>query len=119
VADGWGKPLRHAKLTLGLSNSALPVTLTETDVVRIAALARLNVAPADRAALARELSSIIDWMASLSSVDTGGVEPLAHPLELTARLRPDVVTEQEQREELLRIAPRVEAHLFLVPKVIE
>ena len=95
------------------------MALTESEVDRIATLARLNPPTAERAALARELSAILGWMDTLGSVDTAVVEPLAHPLELTARLRPDTVTESNQRERLLAIAPRVEDHLFLVPKVID
>ncbi|HZC02679.1 MAG TPA: Asp-tRNA(Asn)/Glu-tRNA(Gln) amidotransferase subunit GatC, partial [Gammaproteobacteria bacterium] len=51
--------------------------------------------------------------------DTTDIEPLAHPLELTTRLREDRIIEQNQRERFQRIAPRVEAGLYLVPKVIE
>jgi aspartyl-tRNA(Asn)/glutamyl-tRNA(Gln) amidotransferase subunit C len=52
-------------------------------------------------------------------VDTTGVEPLAHPLEATQRLRPDIVTETDNRENFQQVAPQTEAGLYLVPKVIE
>ena len=55
----------------------------------------------------------------MDEIDTSAVEPLAHPLDLTARLRPDVVTESDQRELFQTIAPQVERGLYLVPKVIE
>jgi aspartyl-tRNA(Asn)/glutamyl-tRNA(Gln) amidotransferase subunit C len=44
---------------------------------------------------------------------------MAHPLEQIQRLRPDLPTEPDQRQHFQRIAPRVEAGLYLVPKVIE
>ena len=55
----------------------------------------------------------------MQAVDTSGIEPLAHPLEATQRLRADTVTEQNQRDAYQAVAPAVENGLFLVPKVIE
>lgn len=55
----------------------------------------------------------------MDEVDTRSVEPLAHPLDLSARLRPDQVTESDQRDLFQSIAPEVERGLYLVPKVIE
>ena len=55
----------------------------------------------------------------MQSVNTDGVEPLSNPLEMTQRLREDVVTEGNHREEFLANAPQTEAGLFLVPKVID
>ncbi len=55
----------------------------------------------------------------MQAVDTSGVEPLAHPLEATQRLRPDAVTETDHRDAYQTIAPAVEEGLYLVPKVIE
>ena len=55
----------------------------------------------------------------MNQLDTQGVSPLAHPLELTQRLRPDQVTESNQRDALQAIAPQTQEGLYLVPKVIE
>ena len=55
----------------------------------------------------------------MNAVDTTGVAPMAHPLDMAQRLRPDEVAEPNQRERFQAIAPRVEAGLYLVPKVIE
>jgi len=59
----------------------------------------------------------------MRSVDTSGVEPLAHPVaaieDITLRLRDDVASEPNNREANQKSAPAVEAGLFLVPKVIE
>ena len=55
----------------------------------------------------------------MNAVDTSGVAPLAHPLEMAQRLRPDAVSEENQRELFQAIAPSTEAGLYLVPKVIE
>jgi len=61
----------------------------------------------------------LDFVAQMSAVDTAGVSPMAHPMDAAQRLRPDTVTETDQRERFQSIAPQVEAGLYLVPKVIE
>ena len=58
-------------------------------------------------------------MTLMADVDTAGIVPMAHPLDQVQRLRADVVTETNQREQFQAIAPQVEAGLYLVPKVIE
>jgi aspartyl-tRNA(Asn)/glutamyl-tRNA(Gln) amidotransferase subunit C len=55
----------------------------------------------------------------MDAVDTEGVEPMAHPLEMAQRLREDAVTEENRRDSYQANAPAVENGLFLVPKVIE
>ena len=95
------------------------MTLKSGDVERIAHLARLAVDEADIPLYARNLSDILDLVAQMNAVDTTQVEPMAHPLDRPQRLRPDEVTEVDQRGKFQAIAPRVEDGLYLVPKVIE
>ncbi|HYQ91419.1 MAG TPA: Asp-tRNA(Asn)/Glu-tRNA(Gln) amidotransferase subunit GatC [Candidatus Competibacteraceae bacterium] len=95
------------------------MSLGSAEVAKIAHLARLAIGEADIPAYTRNLSSILELVAQMNAVDTTGVEPLAHPLEMAQRLRPDVVSESNQRERFQAIAPSVEAGLYLVPKVIE
>ena len=92
----------------------------DTDAVkRIAHLARLGVDPGEYENYARNLSDILSFVEQLNAVDTSGVEPMAHPLEASQRLRGDEVTEADQRDRFQAVAPQVEAGLYLVPKVIE
>jgi len=95
------------------------MALDKTDVAKIAHLARLAVDDDALDLYASELSSILDLVAQMDAVDTAGVEPMAHPLHMTQRLRPDQVTESDQRTRFQRIAPATQDGLFLVPKVIE
>jgi aspartyl-tRNA(Asn)/glutamyl-tRNA(Gln) amidotransferase subunit C len=95
------------------------MSLARDDVQKIANLARLAVSESDTEALARDLSNILDLVAQMDSADTEGVEPMAHPLHMAQRLRPDEVTETDRREKYQRIAPLTEDGLYLVPKVIE
>lgn len=93
--------------------------LDKQEVEKIAHLARIALDPADIPEYARNLSNILALVEQMNAVDTGGVEPMAHPQEVHARLRPDEVTESDQRDHFQAIAPLVESGLYLVPKVIE
>ena len=95
------------------------MSLETDDVKRIAHLARLAIDAEDIPGYARNLSNILDLVEQMSSVDTDAVNPMAHPMDARQRLRPDEVTEIDQRDKFLRNAPQVEAGLFLVPRVIE
>ena len=95
------------------------MSLNSDQVQEIAHLARLAISESEVPAYARNLSAILDFVEQLSAVDTEGVTPLAHPLEMAQRLRPDQVTEVDQREAFQAIAPATEAGLYLVPRVIE
>jgi aspartyl-tRNA(Asn)/glutamyl-tRNA(Gln) amidotransferase subunit C len=95
------------------------MALNEQEVNRVALLARLALSPEESSRLAVDLSSIIGFVQQLESAVTESVEPLAHPLDLAARLRPDVVSEPDARDRFQGIAPAAEAGLYLVPKVIE
>lgn len=89
------------------------------DVEAIAHLARLTLSEADIPAYASSLSSIFELVGQLNAADTEAVDPMAHPLNMVQRLRPDEVTETDQRELFQANASQVEAGLYLVPKVIE
>ncbi|BBL69866.1 Asp-tRNA(Asn)/Glu-tRNA(Gln) amidotransferase subunit GatC [Methylogaea oryzae] len=95
------------------------MSLTADEVNKIAWLARLAIDVDKVDAYARDLSGILGFVEQMDQVDTAGVAPMAHPQDLSQRLRPDVVSETDQRELFQGIAPRVEAGLYLVPKVIE
>ena len=95
------------------------MALNRTDVEKIAHLARLQIDESDVPEYATNLSNILDLIGQMQSIDTSDVEPLAHPLDAVQRLRADIITEQDQREHLQKVAPAVENGLFLVPKVIE
>ncbi len=93
--------------------------LSRDDVQRIAELARIEV-PEDRvAAVQHSLNGILGLVEQMRAVDTAGVEPMAHAIDLTQRLREDRVTEPDQHVLFQAAAPQVEDGLYLVPKVIE
>jgi aspartyl-tRNA(Asn)/glutamyl-tRNA(Gln) amidotransferase subunit C len=95
------------------------MSLNLGDVRRIAQLARIEITEAEAEQTLRQLNDIFTLIEQLQSVDTTGIEPMAHPLGGGQRLREDVATEPENRESNMRNAPAREDGLFLVPRVIE
>ena len=93
--------------------------LTHEHVKRVTQLAQLEISADETEAIRAQLDDIIGLIAQLQAVDTQGVAPMAHVLDLGQRLRADVVTESNRRENFLAIAPQTESGLFIVPKVIE
>ena len=89
------------------------------DILDIAHLARLRLEGDEVERYAGELSAILEFVEQMNAVDTGGVTPMAHPLDMAQPLRSDAVTEPDRREEYQAHAPAVRDGLYLVPKVIE
>ena len=88
-------------------------------VQTMADLAKLHLAEEDIGDYMQSMSEILDLVEQMQSVDTTGIEPMAHPLDAVQRLREDQVTESDQRDSLQALAPEVESGLYLVPRVIE
>lgn len=99
------------------------MSLNSQDIARIANLARLELNPAESERMLSQINGFFDIVEKMRAVDTTGVEPLTHPVEVVQavalRLRDDVASEPNQREANQQSAPAVERGLFLVPKVIE
>lgn len=95
------------------------MSLLPEEVKKIAHLARLNLSESDILYYTPQLSNILDFVNHMDKIDTDPVQPLAHPLDLPQRLRPDTVSELNQRELFQSLAPEVKVGLYLVPKVIE
>jgi aspartyl-tRNA(Asn)/glutamyl-tRNA(Gln) amidotransferase subunit C len=95
------------------------VSLSKQQVQHIALLARLQLAEDQFDDVVAKLSRIVDFVDQLQQVPTDDVLPMAHPLNQSQRLRPDVVTETDERETIQENAPAVSDGFYVVPKVIE
>lgn len=95
------------------------MSLDNSEVKRIAHLARLAIDEQDIPQYAHNLSNILGLVEQMSEVPTDGVTPMAHPLDTLQRLREDKVSETNQRDHFQQVASQVENGLYLVPKVIE
>lgn len=99
------------------------MALTSLDIARVANLARLELRPDETEHTLGQLNGFFALVDQMDAVNTEGVEPLAHPAavlgQVALRLREDIVSEPNQRDETQKSAPAVERGLFLVPRVIE
>jgi aspartyl-tRNA(Asn)/glutamyl-tRNA(Gln) amidotransferase subunit C len=95
------------------------MSLTADQVAWVAHLARLDLSPADRDRMARQLSAILDYFDQLSRVNTDGVEPLAHPLTVNNVFRADEPRPSLSVDEALANAPDRRGDFFGVPAVLD
>jgi aspartyl-tRNA(Asn)/glutamyl-tRNA(Gln) amidotransferase subunit C len=95
------------------------MSLSVADVAKVAILARLRLSPDELKTFTGQLNSIVDYVAQLQELDTTGVEPLAHGIELRNVFRDDVRGPALEREQALANAPKRTQGSFLVPAVLE
>lgn len=95
------------------------MALDHSDIEQIAWLARLALQPSEIPEYGSELGNILTLVEQMNETDTTSISPLAHPLEINARLRADKITETDHRTENQAGAPETEDGYYLVPRVIE
>lgn len=95
----------------------MPVSLEDVD--HIAVLARLGLTEEERVSLRNELDAILGYVTKLQSLDTTGIEPTAHVVDLPTPLRDDVVRNEEQAEAMLANAPDRDRTFLRVPRIID
>lgn len=95
------------------------MTLSRQDIEYIAHLARLEVSESDVPAYVDKLGRIIEFIDELGQADTADMVPMAHPLDMSQRLRADEVTESDERDRYQANAPETENGVYVVPRVVE
>lgn len=95
------------------------MSLSKEQVEYIATLARLRLQDDEIADVVEKLSNIVDFVDQLQAAPTDDVVPMAHPLDMSQRLRADEIAESDQRDQVQKNAPSVEDGYYLVPRVIE
>ncbi len=94
--------------------------ISEAEIKKVASLARLHLDEQETPVHVTNLSNILELITHINAKDTSGVTPMASPfMDATLALREDCVTEPNQREQVLKLAPLTESGLYLVPQVIE
>ena len=88
-------------------------------VRRIARLARLAVDEDQVAAMEGELNALLSWVEQLQEVDVEGIPAMTSVVQQQIKMRKDVVNDGGYADDLLKSAPQVEDHFFVVPKVVE
>ena len=95
-----------------------PDQISPADVAKVAALARLELTPAELETFTGQLADILDHAADLSAIDLVGVEPLGTPVALENVLRADVPGGTLDRDEVLASAPAAEDGRFKVTSIL-
>src|SRR5581483_4246835 len=98
------------------------MSLTLEDVDKLVKLAQIDLTAEQKPKILEQLNGIFNLVEQMKAVDTTGVEPLNQPIEayqdhVALRLRDDVVTEPNRREDYQAVAPAAQDGLYLVPKV--
>ena len=92
--------------------------MNDEEIRKIAHMARIQITDQEIDQY-RGLNDILELIEKIHHLDTGDIEPMAHPLDILQPVRDDIVTESNKREQFQAIAPKTEAGLYLVPEVIE
>lgn len=95
------------------------MSLSHDQIRRIAQLARIAVRDEDAEQVGERLNRVLELIDQLQAVDTTGIEPMSHALDIVQPLREDAVADRGRRERFQAVAPAVAEGLYLVPKVIE
>ena len=93
--------------------------ITQETVQYVAALAKLTVSEEEKQKVATELDHILDYIETMNGLDTEGVEPMSHVFPVKNVFREDIVTNQDNCEELIKNAPKKKNGCFVVPKTVE
>ena len=94
------------------------MTLSESDVRKVDALARIDLSDEDARRLTTQLGDVLEYIEQLSEVDIEGVEPMAHAIEQVNVLAEDIVEPSEPRDVMLSNAPRRDEECYRVPPVL-
>ncbi len=90
-----------------------------SEIQKLANLAMLDINEETAKETASSITDVLALIDQLQAADTDGVAPMAHPLDAVQVLRADNITESDQRDTLMTVAPQTDSGLFLVPKVVE
>ena len=90
----------------------------EFKIERVAELARLNLKSEEKQKLEKDLGAILDYVKKLEALDTKGVEPTSHVLNMENVFRANEVKPSDAAEKALEHAPHADGRFFKVPKIV-
>ena len=97
----------------------LPLSINKDEIKYLSLLSRMDIDKNEIKDIEEKLTKIIDFVDQLQTISTDNIEPMAHPLNQSQRLRIDEVTETNDRENIQKNAQQIEKGMYLVPKVID
>lgn len=95
------------------------MSINKDEIKYLSLLSRMDIDKNEIKDIEEKLTKIIDFVDQLQTISTDDIEPMAHPLNQSQRLRIDEVTETNDRENIQKNAQQIEKGMYLVPKVID
>ncbi len=95
------------------------MSINKDEIKYLSLLSRMDIDKNEIKDIEEKLTKIIDFVDQLQTISTDNIEPMAHPLNQSQRLRIDEVTETNDRENIQKNAQQIEKGMYLVPKVID
>ena len=95
------------------------MSINKDEIKYLSLLSRMDIDKNEIKDIEEKLTKIIDFVDQLQTISTDDIEPMAHPLNQSQRLRMDEVTEINDRENIQKNSQQIEKGMYLVPKVID
>ncbi len=95
------------------------MSIKKSEIAYISSLSKLKMEDIEIDNFTRQISDILEMIQQLEKINTDDIEPMAHPLNMSQRLRMDLVTEENQRDLYQENAVEFEQGFYKVPKVID
>ncbi len=93
--------------------------ISDETIDYVSILAKLELSDEEREAAKKDMGRMLDYIDKLNELDTSGVEPMSHVFAVSNVFRDDVVTNGDDRENILKNAPKQKDGAFQVPKTVE
>jgi aspartyl-tRNA(Asn)/glutamyl-tRNA(Gln) amidotransferase subunit C len=93
--------------------------IDENEIVKVANLARLDLADDEKAEFSKQLNDIIEYVEKINELDTSGVKPAGHIVEMKNVTREDRVEKSLEISDIEKIAPAFDKGHIVVPRIIE
>ncbi|HCL03918.1 MAG TPA: Asp-tRNA(Asn)/Glu-tRNA(Gln) amidotransferase GatCAB subunit C [Lachnoclostridium phytofermentans] len=93
--------------------------ITDKTIEYVSALAKLSLQPEEKEKAKKDIGNILGYIDKMKELNTDGIESMSHVRSMKNVFREDVVTNEENREELLKNAPKQMDGCFMVPKTVD
>ena len=93
--------------------------ISDEPIEYVGILAKLELSGEEKEQAKKDMESMLDYVDKLNELDTDGVEPMSHVFPVNNVFREDIVTNGDDREEILKNAPERKDGAFVVPKTVE
>ena len=93
--------------------------ISDETIEYVGILSKLELSDEEKEQAKKDMANMLDYIDTLNELDTSGVEPMSHAFPVNNVFREDVVTNGDDREEILANAPEAKEGAFVVPKTFD